>query len=143
MQYILEVPPFVVDDHTECLLRNIMALEQCYYPGNAYICNYVALLDDLINTEQDVALLVDKKVIINLLGSNAVVADLINNLCDEIVLVGSCYSSLAKKLNDYRDNPWNRNMASMTRVYFRDFWIGTATVVGLIVLVLTIWNFFK
>ncbi|GLT69092.1 hypothetical protein SLA2020_412710 [Shorea laevis] len=51
--------------HTEAVFRNLMALEQCHYPSKTYICNYVVLLDYLIDTEQDVELLVEKKVIVN------------------------------------------------------------------------------
>jgi hypothetical protein len=64
IQCILEVPPLEIDD----------------YLRNAYICNYVVLLDCPIETEEDVNLLVKKKVIVNLLGSNTEMADLINKL---------------------------------------------------------------
>ncbi|KAB1225176.1 hypothetical protein CJ030_MR1G016610 [Morella rubra] len=33
MQPFLEVPQFVVDDSTETVFRNLMALEQCHYPN--------------------------------------------------------------------------------------------------------------
>jgi hypothetical protein len=51
---------------------------QHHYPREAYICNYIVLLDHLINTAEDVDLLVEKKVIVNWLGSNKIVANLIN-----------------------------------------------------------------
>jgi hypothetical protein len=143
MERFLEIPVFEVEDRTEALFRNLMALEQCHYPFQAYICCYVELLDFLINTEKDVALLVDKKIIVNGLGSNTAVADLINKLCTEIGVTGSCYSALCENINGYRDNPWNRVMASMRSVYFPDFWRGTATVVGLIVLTFTFWGFLR
>ncbi|XP_059439864.1 UPF0481 protein At3g47200-like [Corylus avellana] len=143
MERFLQVPCFEVDDSTEALLRNLMALEQCHYPFHGYICSYVLLLDFLINTEKDVALLVDKKVIVNRLGSNTAVADLINNLCTEIEVTGSYYSDLCTNINVYRDNPWNHVMASMKSVYFPDFWRGTAAVVGLIVLTFTFWDFLR
>uniref|UniRef100_A0A7N2LEG5 Uncharacterized protein n=1 Tax=Quercus lobata TaxID=97700 RepID=A0A7N2LEG5_QUELO len=58
-QTFLYVPQFLVQDKTEGLFRNLMALEQCHYPSEAYICNYICLLDYLINTREDVELLVD------------------------------------------------------------------------------------
>ena len=78
MQPILEIPSFTVQDATECVIRNLMALEQFHYPRKAYICNYIVLLDHLINTAEDVDLLVEKKVFVNWLGSNKAVATLIN-----------------------------------------------------------------
>ncbi|XP_040995394.1 UPF0481 protein At3g47200-like [Juglans microcarpa x Juglans regia] len=144
MQTFLEVPHLVVDDRTETLFRNIMALEECHYPREAYFCNYVSLLDFLISDEKDVELLVDKKVIRNQLGSNAEVATLINNLCpDQIGDASSIYYDLSRLLNKHCDNPWNRTLATMSSVYFPDIWRGTATVVGLIILGFTFWNFLR
>ena len=44
----LRGPTLEVHDKTEGIFRNLMALEQCHYPFEAYICNYMALLDFLI-----------------------------------------------------------------------------------------------
>lgn len=41
-----------------------MALEQCHYTYAAYVCHYIAFLDFLIDTEQDVELLVNKGIYI-------------------------------------------------------------------------------
>ena len=48
LQNRLLIPEFVVDNRTEELFRNLMPLEQCHYPGDAYICDYIKLLDFLI-----------------------------------------------------------------------------------------------
>ena len=142
MQPFLELPVFEVGDATECVFRNLMALEQCHYPKQAYISSYILLLDYLINTEKDVDLLVEKKAIVHRLGSDEAVAKLVNKLGHQIVECKSCYFELSEELNGHYENFWNRNMASLTTVYFRDIWRGTATVVGLIVLFLTFWNLF-
>lgn len=141
MQPLLEVPNFVVDDRAKCLYRNLMALEQCHYPSEAYICCYITLWDALINTEKDVDLLVDRKVIVNALGSNEAVATLVKKIGQQIAKNDSYFHILAKELNVHCDNFWNRHMASLTSVYFPDIWRGTATVVGLIVLGFTLWGF--
>ena len=59
-QTFLEVPHLEVHDETEGIFKNLMAMEQCRYPSEAYICNYMVLLDLLINTRADVELLVEK-----------------------------------------------------------------------------------
>ncbi|KAB1225172.1 hypothetical protein CJ030_MR1G016614 [Morella rubra] len=143
MQPFLEVPQFVVDDSTETVFRNLMALEQCHYPLEAYICNYIVVLDSLINTEKDVDLLVSKKIIVNMLGSSDAVATMINKLCEEIVDTGSCYYHLSEQLNRHCDNFWNHAMATLKSVYFANIWRGTATVVGLIVLGFTLWGYIR
>ncbi|KAM3685480.1 hypothetical protein ACJW31_11G120800 [Castanea mollissima] len=137
------VPQFVVDDGTEELFRNLMALEQCHYPSEAYICNYIVLLDYLINSKEDVELLVEKRVIVNSLGSNQAVAEMVNKLCLEIVEMYSCYRHIADDLNKHYDSRWNKNMASLRNVYFRDIWRSTATVVGVLVLGITIFNLLR
>ncbi|XP_040995393.1 UPF0481 protein At3g47200-like [Juglans microcarpa x Juglans regia] len=143
MQRFLEIPPLRVDDKTEGLFRNLMALEQCHYPFETYICDYIGLLDDLITTKADVGLLADKKIIVNELGSNVAVTDLFNKLGHEIESNGIFYLDLSKELDEYYENSWNRAVATLTSVYFQDFWRGTATVVGIIFLGLTLWNFIR
>ncbi|KAG2669240.1 hypothetical protein I3760_14G025500 [Carya illinoinensis] len=141
MQCFLEVPTLLLDDKTEGLFRNLMALEQCHYPSKTYICDYIVLLDDLITTKEDVRLLVEKKIIVNELGSSAAVTKLVNNLALEIEESGTHYADLCEKVNDYYKSSWNRLVGILTRTYFSDFFKGTATVVGIIVLFLTLWNF--
>ncbi|XP_059439899.1 UPF0481 protein At3g47200-like [Corylus avellana] len=143
MQSILEIPPLLVDSNTEDLFRNLMALEQCRYPLNSYIYNYVELLDYLIDADKDVDLLVQKKIIVNNIGSNEAVAKVINSLCLEIVVNKSCYSILGKEINDYSDNHVNRIMATMKSEFYRDFWRGTATTVALFVMLYQFWGFLR
>jgi hypothetical protein len=70
----LEIPQFKVDQTTECVLRNLIALERCHYSEQPVICNYVFLIDSLINTKEDVEILVDKEIIVHELGSNVELA---------------------------------------------------------------------
>ncbi|KAJ1439487.1 hypothetical protein SESBI_02427 [Sesbania bispinosa] len=48
-----QFPQLKVDHTTECVLRNLIAFEQCHYPEEPYICNYVSLIDSLIHTKDD------------------------------------------------------------------------------------------
>ncbi|WCJ22981.1 hypothetical protein M5689_005035 [Euphorbia peplus] len=134
----LELPTFEVDDATESIVRNLMALEQCHYPAETYVCSYIRLLDLLIDTAEDVDLLVEKKIIENGLGNGKAVAKLVNKLCDQIVEVESCYFGVAKELNTYYGSCGNHTMATLRSVYFGDLWGGTATVAAIVLLVLTL-----
>ncbi|KAL0007592.1 hypothetical protein SO802_009094 [Lithocarpus litseifolius] len=125
---------------TEGLFRNIMAWEQCYYPFAAYLCNYMGLLDYLLNTGEDVELLVEKDIIVNSLGSNEAIAKMVNRLCLEIVEENSCYSELAQKLNKHFDQCCNRNMGLLKSTYFSNLWRGTATIFGLIIFGFSLWS---
>ncbi|XP_062173688.1 UPF0481 protein At3g47200-like [Alnus glutinosa] len=48
-----------------------------------------------------------------------------------------------QRLNEHVDNLWNHLMASLASVYFRNFWRGTATVAGILVLVFSFGNFLQ
>jgi len=137
----LHMPPLEIDNSTECLFRNLMALEQCHYPRQEFICRYVKLLDFLVDVEKDVDLLIENKVIVSRLGDSKAVAELMNKLCLEIVEVTSGYDALSQLLNDYYDSSWNKNKAYLVSVYFQNVWIGTGTVIGLIILAITVTRF--
>ena len=61
----LKIPKLELDDWTEVLTRNIMALEQTCYIEDAYFTNYFRLMDSLINTRKDVDFLCDKIFLVN------------------------------------------------------------------------------
>ncbi|KAK4270550.1 hypothetical protein QN277_023573 [Acacia crassicarpa] len=137
----LEILELKVDNTTECVLRNLIAFEQCHYPTQPYICNYVSFIDSLIQTKDDVELLVEKEVIMHELGSDREVATLVNGLCKHVVTDKTCYADIIDSLNKHYKRRWYRTMAILRLVYFRDAWRGSSTVIGIIVLILTIINF--
>ena len=134
----LKLPLFHIQDDTECIMRNIIALEQCLYPYEAYICNYVFLMSELIDNEEDLDFLVDKKIINNMLSSNREATDLIHNLNNNIMIVKFIYSKECETLNKFCENWYNRAKATLKRVYFKDLWTGSSTVVGFFVLIFSI-----
>ncbi|XP_054781949.1 UPF0481 protein At3g47200-like [Prosopis cineraria] len=137
----LQIPQLKVDDTTECVLRNLRAFEQCHYSDQPYICNYVSLIDSLIHTKDDVELLVEKEVIVHELGSDKEVTTLVNSLCKHVVADKTCYKKIIDDLNEHYPRKWYRTMASLRLVYFRDAWRASSTLVGIVVLVFTIFNF--
>jgi hypothetical protein len=144
MQATLEVPLIVIDDNTEVIFRNLIALEQCHYPFQPYMCNYAMLLDNLVDSEKDVDLLIDKQIIHNNIGSNQAVAELINRLCLEMVVPQeSCYSDLGVEITTYNQNHWNRIMAGMKSKFFCDFWRGAATTFAIFLTLDQLWGLIR
>ncbi|XP_054781950.1 UPF0481 protein At3g47200-like [Prosopis cineraria] len=137
----LQIPQLKIDNTIECVLRNLIAFEQCHYSDQPYICNYVSLIDSLIHTKDDVELLVEKEVIVHKLGSHKEVATLVNSLCKHVVANKTCYKKIIEDLNKHYQNEWYRTMASLRLVYFRDAWRASSTLVGIAVIVFTIFNF--
>ncbi|XP_044500277.1 UPF0481 protein At3g47200-like [Mangifera indica] len=133
----LRMPQLLVNHQTETLLRNIMALEQCLYPRDPVVCDYVKLLDSLIEEERDAQLLVDTGIISNSIGDSKALASLFNKLGAEIPLSSSIYDKACKDMKDFSQNKYNRNKAKLQRVYFGDIWKGTATIAASLFLILT------
>ncbi|CAL2240903.1 unnamed protein product [Prunus armeniaca] len=135
----LKLTLFCVKDKTECIVRNVMALEQFLYPDSAYICEYFLFMDKLVDTVEDVNLLIESGILVNKIGCNETVANLINKLCVQIMDDVSCYGGVCGQLNKhYGISFWNRHVAILKGVYFKDLWTGSSTILGLFVLVFSI-----
>ncbi|XP_057741657.1 UPF0481 protein At3g47200-like [Arachis stenosperma] len=139
----LQIPQLKVYQITECVLRNLIALEQCHYSDQPFICNYVSLIDSLIHTHEDVELLVDKEAIVHELGSHTELATLVNCLCRNIVVSSNYYGKTIKKLNSHYNNCWMHYMGMLRSVYFRDPWRFSSSIVGFAVFLFAIFNFLR
>ena len=135
---VLKIPHLEVDYHFERAVRNIMALEQCLYQNEAYVCSYIKFMDHLIDSPEDVGLLVGKKIITHRLGNDAAVSFMINMLCLNINDPYTYYDDICEKMNAHCDNLWNRMKATLELVYFAHVWRGTGTVAAAILLMLTL-----
>ncbi|KAK7395166.1 hypothetical protein VNO78_15712 [Psophocarpus tetragonolobus] len=138
---VLEIPQLKVEDWTtELLFRNMVALEQCHYPNESYITDYVLVLDFLINTSKDVDLLVRKRVLVSWLGDSESVALLFNGLWKNIVQTSfnSHYFQLCKDLNAWYRNPWRNLKATLRSDYCKSPWQTAASVAGIFLIVLTL-----
>uniref|UniRef100_A0A2N9HR53 Uncharacterized protein n=1 Tax=Fagus sylvatica TaxID=28930 RepID=A0A2N9HR53_FAGSY len=137
---VLEIPHSEFSDSTEALVRNIMALEQCDYISETYVTDFYSILDDLINTNEDVELLINKGILVNYLGDNNAVRSLINNLNRGIIFqnMNSEFCHLCEDLNEYYEQPWHRWKAMLRHQYFSTPWRSASTVAAIILLVLTL-----
>ena len=113
----MKIPIIELNDMTEAVTRNIMALEQTRYIENAYFIDYFFFMDLLINTKEDVDLLWDKKILVNYLGENNAATLTINNLNKGIVwaTMRDDYINLCKELNKFYENPWHRMKVTLKR----------------------------
>ena len=137
---VLKIPCIILDYWMEIVYRNVMALEQTYYLKNGYITDYFWLLDSLINTEKDVDLLCENKVMINFLGDNDAVKSMINNLNYGIYPENrrSDYNDLCENLNRFCRNPCHSWKATLKSQYFSNPWRTVATIAAIILLLLTL-----
>ncbi|XP_004501312.1 UPF0481 protein At3g47200 [Cicer arietinum] len=137
---VFEIPQLKVEDWTEILFRNMVALEQCHYPYESYITDYVAVLNFLINTSRDVDILVQKRILVNWLGDSDSVANLFNSLWKNVTHLNFSehYSIMCEDLNGFCRDPWHKLKATLRRDYCNSPWQTAASVAGILLLVLSL-----
>ncbi|CAI9264190.1 unnamed protein product [Lactuca saligna] len=133
----LKMPIMRINDSTELILRNLIIYEQFSNVGK-YITSYVCAMDLLIDTPQDVARLVKSKVLINHLGSNDHAANMINNICKEVLLLEFVYHEQWKDLDAYYNRYWPYTISGLRRTYFKNPWNIIALVAAFVLFALTV-----
>ncbi|CAJ2666398.1 unnamed protein product [Trifolium pratense] len=138
---VLKMPRFEVHDKTELYMRNILTFEECHfsYQDSAFISQYFIILDYLINTEKDVSILVDNKIIVNWIGDDNAVATMVNTLCKNVTMprFNLKYLSLCKKLNGFYENPRNKYKAIFVHEYFDTPWKMASTITAILLVLFT------
>ncbi|KAK9101930.1 hypothetical protein Sjap_019184 [Stephania japonica] len=140
---VLKIPEINMEDQTESLFWNLIAFEQCY-KHSTYVGDYTTLMDHLIDTESDVALLRREKVITNWRGDDKEVSDMFKNLGKNVVTSRhSQYLCLYNDLSTYYANPrhkwnkWNKWTAILKRDYFNSPWSFIAFLAASTILICT------
>ena len=137
----LKIPKLKITDSTESRMRNLAAFEQCHYAHeNSYVCHYLIMLDYLVDTIEDVDLLVKSQIFENWLGDNKIVSDMINKLCVGIHIgTGKFYfGDIFDQLDKYYKSPWNHWKAILKRDYFNTPWAIISFIAAFFLLILTI-----
>ncbi|GKF04266.1 putative UPF0481 protein [Tanacetum coccineum] len=119
----LLMPTLVIDDDTELILRNFIAYEQSFPQDRYYFTSYAHVIDMLVDTREDIAKLIESKVLVNTLGSNPdQAADMINNICKNITIAEFYYTYEFKEIDKYYNSYWPKNIAWLRCVYFNHQW---------------------
>jgi len=134
------MPILNIHDGTEIILRNIMAFEHCHLPARDIINQCLKILDFLIDTERDVKVLMDKKIIVNWMGDTNAVATLIDSLGSDLPMprFNSHYFSLCNSLNNFYENPYKKYKAIFLHEYFNTPWKIASTIAAAVLLFLTL-----
>ena len=138
---VLTMPILNIADDTEIFFRNIVAFEHCHLSDHTnIITQYQKILDFLINTEKDVNILVEKKIIVNTMDDANKVPTMVNNLDSNLIVprFNSHYDSLCNSLNDFYENPRNKYKAIFIHEYFNTPWKIASTVAAIVLLLLTL-----
>ncbi|XWS10324.1 hypothetical protein CRYUN_Cryun39dG0066400 [Craigia yunnanensis] len=138
----MEIPMFVIEDNTERLFRNLIAYEM-FAQGPTYVIDYVTLMDNLVNTANDVKLLRSCGVIQNMLGDDEAVAQMLNKLRDNVTLSGDTffYEKIFVDVQQHCARPWNTWKEKLRRDYFSTPWTRISFAAALLVFLTSIIQF--
>ncbi|XP_052172376.1 UPF0481 protein At3g47200-like isoform X2 [Diospyros lotus] len=117
-----KIPALHVDDSTEMILRNLIAFEQCCSDVQSYVTSYAFVMDRLINTAKDVAVLQKAGIICNYLGSHNDASDLFNKLFSEVAIGDFYFAKTCKEAHEYSSRRWPKAVASLKRNNFATPW---------------------
>ncbi|XP_043694072.1 UPF0481 protein At3g47200-like [Telopea speciosissima] len=142
---VLRIPAIHIDDLTESLLRNLIALEQSHRYDAKYVTAYAVFMDDLINSPEDVKLLQDEEILENLINLEDLAA-LFHKILIEVTQPNElCFSHIYCELDSYYNNPWHKllakvhqHMGSLKSKYFKNTWSFISFIAATALLGLTI-----
>ncbi|KAJ3709230.1 hypothetical protein LUZ61_012935 [Rhynchospora tenuis] len=137
---IMEMPFLQIDSNIKNYFLNMVAFEQSRPHGPERIMSsYLALMDSLINTEKDVAILVRSGIIENFLQNDEQAAKFFNQFSDIFVLNYNDYYfyGLYKNVKRYSKSTWHKYRARLMHDYFSNPWSSISVVAASILLILT------
>ncbi|XP_004292741.1 PREDICTED: UPF0481 protein At3g47200-like [Fragaria vesca subsp. vesca] len=136
----LKIPKLRIEDSTELILRNLIAIEQCSMSKDPIICHYVILMDMLVDSPKDAELLVKHKIVENaLLGGDDELSSMINRLSRGIVCDTDdfYYSALCEKMGKFCNSNWPKWMKNLRSKYFNTPWATLSVVAAVVLLIFT------
>ncbi|XP_021757941.1 UPF0481 protein At3g47200-like [Chenopodium quinoa] len=134
----LTISKLIIQDSTESYLRNLVYFEQCHYHRDSYFIDYIIFLDQLIDTVEDVQVLVKNKIFRNQLGSDEDVVKLFNNIGKNVIGSNKVYSNVSNALNCYASKRRHRWMAILRSKYFNHPWVILSVIAAFMLFVLTL-----
>ncbi|KAJ0013665.1 hypothetical protein Pint_20107 [Pistacia integerrima] len=135
----LELPPVCIDDSTKSMLLNMVAYESSPNgPDDFGVSSYICLMDSLIDHAEDVMELRKKGILLNFLGSDQQVADLFNEIADNLVSHQHAYTVVKDKIEKHYKNRLKIWLAEWLHTHFSSPWTLLAFIGAVLVLVLTV-----
>ncbi|GLJ49528.1 hypothetical protein SUGI_1049700 [Cryptomeria japonica] len=132
------LPPIQITDYTEVLFRNLIALELCKASEINYVTCYLSLMDQLIDSEEDVGLLRKSEIVTNYLGSDAAVAELLNALCNGVTLSQTdAFQELKGQVYKHYKSKFKVWLAELVKEHFSSPWTTLALAGAILALLLT------
>ncbi|XP_021737861.1 UPF0481 protein At3g47200-like [Chenopodium quinoa] len=120
----LKISKLDISDVTESLFRSLIYFEQCHYSKDSYFIDYIFFLDELVDTVEDVQVLIKSKIFNNYLGSDEDVIKLFTKIGKHLNLTCKYYySDTCRAVNKYASTCCYRWMAIFRRDYCTHPWV--------------------
>ncbi|WRX21141.1 Protein of unknown function DUF247, partial [Theobroma cacao] len=127
----LEIPSLLIQETTETILRNLIAYEQCLPNRRPIFTCYAKLLDNLIDTTNDMDILCKKEIFDNWLSPEDA-TQFFNKLYNDTYVKEFYYSKLCDDLNRHCKRGWPRWRAYYVQNYFTKPWAIAAQIYAVI-----------
>ncbi|KAI5583732.1 hypothetical protein BDE02_06G035000 [Populus trichocarpa] len=104
----LYIPPLSIDDSTKSLLLNLVAYEATLDTSKDWITSYVCFMDSLIDHPEDVKELRSQGILLTTLGSDKQVAELFNEIANNIVPNPYAFIKVKSAIESHYKNTFKR-----------------------------------
>ncbi|KAJ7976661.1 hypothetical protein O6P43_006413 [Quillaja saponaria] len=135
----LKLPRITIDDSTKSKLLNLVAYETC--PDASYtesrVTSYVCFMDSLIDNPEDVKELRSKGILLNFLGSDQQVADLFNEITNDLVPNARAYSIVKNQIETHYNSRVKKWVAESLHTHFSSPWTVLAFIGAISAIVLS------
>ncbi|KAJ1258276.1 hypothetical protein BS78_10G062800 [Paspalum vaginatum] len=117
------LPVATLDSNTEVVLRNLVAYEALAASGPLVLARYTELMNGIIDTDEDVALLRQHGVVLNRMKSDGEVAELWNGMTRSVRLTKVAFVDRAiEDVNRYYNSRWCVKTKRFMRKYVFSSW---------------------
>ncbi|TVU22532.1 hypothetical protein EJB05_32239, partial [Eragrostis curvula] len=148
---VLSLPALSIYDGNKQVFLNLMAFERLHSDTGTIATDYMIFMDNIIDSERDVALLRSKGIIKNLLSSDKDAAKFINILSRGAVLSPfSRLQDVRRQVKAHCRSPWNKSIAIFRHAHLKHPWAFLSLMAAVILLiatllqtVYTVWSFYS
>ncbi|EER87965.1 putative UPF0481 protein At3g02645 [Sorghum bicolor] len=133
-----QLPVVTLDSNTEVVLRNLVAYEASAASTPLVLARYTELMNGIIDTDEDVALLRRRGVVLNRMKSDGEVAKLWNGMSRSVRLTKVAFMDRAvEEVNRYYNSRWRVKTKRFMRKYVFSSWQLLTFLAAIMMLLLT------
>ncbi|KAL6621239.1 hypothetical protein ACP70R_033671 [Stipagrostis hirtigluma subsp. patula] len=141
MDGVMEVPRLAIDEGTESLFKNLVALEQTDNRFGNDFSAYIFFMSHVIATPEDATMFVERGIIVHMLDSDEEVSDMFTRITKQVTFrfdFRNYLESLCQTLERHYQSRLNRWIAWLWLNHFRNPWLALAALAAGVVLFCTI-----